>query len=47
MPGVSDLPSLALRERPVRDAVDTGLIDASGVRIYRVTDRVPMGFRKG
>jgi hypothetical protein len=28
-----------------RDASDTGLVDAAGVRIYRVSDRVPMGFR--
>jgi hypothetical protein len=27
------------------DTVDTGLVDALGVRIYRVSDRVPMGFR--
>jgi len=24
---------------------DTGLVDAAGVKIYRVADRVPMGFR--
>jgi hypothetical protein len=28
------------------DAIDTGLVDALGVKIYRVAERVPMGFRR-
>lgn len=27
------------------EPVDTGLVDASGLPIYRVTDREPIGFR--
>lgn len=27
------------------DAVDTGLLNADGTKIYRVRDRVPVGFR--
>lgn len=26
-------------------AVDTGLLDANGVKIYRVANRMPIGFR--
>lgn len=27
--------------------IDTGLLDASGTRLYRTPDRQPMGFRTG
>jgi hypothetical protein len=28
-----------------REPVDTGLVDPSGIRLYRVEDREPIGFR--
>ncbi len=30
-----------------REPLDTGLVDAGGVRIFRVSERAPMGFRTG
>lgn len=48
---IEDDASLEDRERPPtitvhesNDATDTGLVDALGVRIYRVVERVPIGF---
>jgi hypothetical protein len=42
----ADPRSITVHEREQRTA-DTGLVDSTGVPIYRVADRVPMGFRKG
>lgn len=38
------LPSCVVHEQDLAP-VDTGLVDVSGTRLYRITDRQPIGYR--